>query len=322
MVSLEGGRASRRWVLGAAGAAVLAGFAYGAGSFRATLAGSRHRIASRSSLAPTRFGQMEYATAGIGKPMLMLHGTGGGFDQGLRFGADLAANGFAIIAPSRFGYLRSDFPPEPSPEHQADALVDLLDHLKIDRIPAIGGSAGALPAIQFALRHSDRCSALILLVPAANLTGKDPVPFTAFQKFLVEQLLFSDFWFWLASRLAAKQTFSLLLGTDSELLDSVSAGEQQRAELILDDILPPSARARGMLNDMQMAGNPSSVALESLRLPLLIISAEDDRFGTAETARTIASRVAGARLIIFPSGGHIWLGHARDVTKAIAAFVV
>ena len=43
----------------------------------------------------------------------------------------------------RFGYLRSDFPDDPSSESQADAFVDLLDHLGIERVPIIGGSAGA-----------------------------------------------------------------------------------------------------------------------------------------------------------------------------------
>jgi len=101
----------------------------------------------------------------------MIHGTGGGFDQGLRFGRALMSRGFEIIAPSRFGYLRSDFPAEPSPGRQADALALLLDHLNVDSLPVAGGSAGALIAAEFALRHPDRCSSLILLVPAMNLTG-------------------------------------------------------------------------------------------------------------------------------------------------------
>jgi dienelactone hydrolase len=40
----------------------------------------------------------------------MIHGTGGGFDQGLLFARRLVDAGYRVIAPSRFGYLRSDFP--------------------------------------------------------------------------------------------------------------------------------------------------------------------------------------------------------------------
>lgn len=114
-------------------------------------------MAGASELIPTPFGDMEYAVAGEGPSLLMIHGTGGGFDQGLTFADAIIRRGRRIISPSRFGYLRSAFPADPSSENQADAFVRLLDHLKIDRLPVAGGSAGALSAPQFALRHPDRC---------------------------------------------------------------------------------------------------------------------------------------------------------------------
>lgn len=40
-----------------------------------------------------------------------------------------------------------------------------------------------------------------------------------------------------------------------------------------------------------------------------LVSAEDDRFGTAATARKIAEIVPHSELTILPDGGHIWLGH-------------
>ena len=88
---------------------------------------------------------MEYAVAGSGPPLLMIHGTGGGFDQGLLFTEKLAAHGVRVIAPSRFGYLRSSFPADHSSEAQADAFVALLDHLKLERVVVAGGSAGFGP---------------------------------------------------------------------------------------------------------------------------------------------------------------------------------
>ena len=69
--------------------------------------------------------------------MLMVHGTGGGFDQGLAFAEPLVATGRQVIAPSRFGYLRSAFPDEPTSENQSDAFVEFLDPLGIDRVPII-----------------------------------------------------------------------------------------------------------------------------------------------------------------------------------------
>jgi 2-hydroxy-6-oxonona-2,4-dienedioate hydrolase len=119
---------------------------------------------------------------GVPISLELIHGTGGGFDQGLRFAHGLSEAGFQVIARSRFGYLRSAFPEDASPVHQAAVLVELLDHLGLDQVAVAGGSAGALTAAEFALRHADRCSHLVRIVPAANLTGRDPVEFTALQR--------------------------------------------------------------------------------------------------------------------------------------------
>jgi len=252
---------------------------------------------------------------------MMVHGTGGGFDQGLRFAGGLVSSGFEVIAPSRFGYLRSSFPADPSPEKQADAFAEVLDELGIDRLPVAGGSAGALPAAHFALRHPDRCSHLILLVPAMNLSNRDPVEFTRFQQFLVGRLLSSDRWFWAAQTFAPNQLIGTLLATDPALLASVSASERERAYLVLDELLPIARRAQGIANDGRMAGSPTDIDFSQIKTPTLVISAEDDRFGTAQTARLISERIPLSELRIFPTGGHLWLGHEDEVMREIIHFV-
>ena len=83
----------------------------------------------------------------------MIHGTGGGFDQGMLAGQDFVERGLRVIAPSRFGYLRTPFPTDASAEAQADQFVCLLDELGIARTAVAGVSAGANSAMQFAIRH-------------------------------------------------------------------------------------------------------------------------------------------------------------------------
>jgi pimeloyl-ACP methyl ester carboxylesterase len=299
----------------------LLGIGFSIGSYTETLTASKLRVSQNSTVIKTKLGKLEYAIAGSGKPLLMIHGTGGGFDQGLRFAHRLIEKGKQVIAPSRFGYLQSDFPIDPSPENQADNLVELLDRLGIEKLPVVGGSAGALPAVHLALRHPGRCSQLILLVPAANLTNRDPVEFTAFEQFLVGRLLTSDFWFWATTKLAPSQMIKTLLATNPLLLEEVGPEERQRAEIILRELQPISQRTKGMHNDALYAGSAATIDLASIRPPMLIVSTEDDLFGTAETARTIAARVPAARLVIYPSGGHIWLGHDEDVANEIMQFI-
>jgi pimeloyl-ACP methyl ester carboxylesterase len=311
----------RQAILGLIAGAGVAGTGFAAHSCHRALGAAERRISGNSALIDTRFGRLEFAVAGAGPPLLMIHGTGGGFDQGLSFSAATRERGVRIVAPSRFGYLRSDFPPDPSSEHQADAFVALLDHLGIARIVAMGGSAGALSAMQFALRHPARCAGLILVVPAANVTGRDPVQMSAFQEYMVKRLSSSDFLYWTALNLAPDRLTATLLATDPALLDQVPAEERRRARRILAEILPVSARTSGMRNDARLAGHPAPVDFSRIAVPTLVISVEDDRFGTAATARHIAGQVPGARLVIYPSGGHIWLGHDEEVADEVARFV-
>jgi len=312
---------TRRTFLVGFGSLGLAGGGYAAGAFREARAQSDSRLFAQGTQIDTRAGVLEYAVAGDGPPLMMIHGTGGGFDQGLLFATALRQRGFRIIAPSRFGYLGSAFPDDASPAHQADTLVELLDHLGIERLAVVGGSAGALTAAEFALRHPDRCSHLGLLVPAANLTNRDPVQFSALQSFAVNAVLGSDFWFWSLIRLAPGQMIGTLLATDPALLDRVPEAERQRAMTILNQIFPISRKANGLQTDGFWAGTPTLTAYERIAAPTLILSCKDDHFGTAATARLLAERIPNAEITIYPTGGHIWLGHDDDVAERIASFI-
>jgi pimeloyl-ACP methyl ester carboxylesterase len=109
------------------------------------------------------------AEAGRGPPLLVVHGSGGGFDQGLAIGTDYAGRGWRVIAPSRFGYLRTPWPSgvsAPIGEAQAVQFACLLDALGLAEVAMMGVSAGAISATEFAVRHPQRTSALILMLPS------------------------------------------------------------------------------------------------------------------------------------------------------------
>jgi pimeloyl-ACP methyl ester carboxylesterase len=291
-------------------------------AYAAEMARARARIRGRSVVFQGRFGAMEYAVAGAGPPVLMIHGTGGGFDQGLAFAQPLIAAGWRIVAPSRFGYLRSASPGDPSSENQADAFVDLLDELGIERAPIIGGSAGALSAMQFAIRHPDRCSALVAIVPAAYAPGRDPPrPPNALARAIIEYGLRSDFLFWSGMTVSEDAMTAALLATDPALVTRAEAGERARVRSILRNILPVSERAAGLLTDARLAGDPAPMPLEDIRAPTLALSLEDDRFETLAAARHIAATVPGAKLVTYAEGGHVWVGHDREVFAEVDRFL-
>jgi len=173
--------------------------------YRSDMRRAYERLPSGSRIADTRCGRIEYAVAGEGAPVLLVHGAGGGYDQGLEFGEPLVQAGLRVIAMSRFGYLRTPLPADGSASAQADAHACLLDALGLRSAAVIGASAGAPSAMQFALRHPERCSAMVLLVPAAyapGVAGEPSLQTPAWTEFLMNTALRSDFLFWVATRLA------------------------------------------------------------------------------------------------------------------------
>ena len=289
---------------------------------------ARERISVGSQVLETPCGLIEYAVAGNGPPVLVVHGAGGGYDQGLDLTEALVQSGFRVIAMSRFGYLRTPLPADASPAAQADAHACLLDALGIPRAAVIGASAGAPSAMQFALRHPDRTAALVLLFPAAypaSLDQRDqgatPKQTSALTKSLFDAALKSDFLFWAAPRLAPDAVFEALLGTPPVVVKNASAGERARIAETLDHLLPFSARRLGVLNDAANENPLPRYELERISAPALIVAAADDLYGTYAGAQYSAEHIPQARFIGYPSGGHLLVGHQEEVMSEIASFL-
>ena len=318
-------RSSRNWFLGLAGVLLVACAGLIWWRFDTDIDAARSRVAQGGTAIDTPCGTIEYQEAGAGAPLLAIHGSGGGFDQGMAFAGPLAAGGVRVIAISRFGYLRTPMPDDASAQAQADAFVCLLDALDIDKAAVVGGSAGALSALQMAIRHPDRVSALVLLAPLAwkpPTKADSAAPMAPWVEATMMSVIGSDFLFWSALHLARRQLIATVLATPPALLDSASAAERARIDAMLDAILPVSARAEGLLSDTAAGKALTQAALERVTAPTLIISARDDRYGVFAGAEYTAGRIAGARFIGFDTGGHAWVGHNDEVMAAIRDLVV
>lgn len=86
---------------------------------------------------------IEFADSGSGPVVLVLHGNGGGWDQGLDWASRRLEEDRRVLAVSRFGYLGSSVPTAATTADQADAIADLLDSLGLDRVDVVTLSAGS-----------------------------------------------------------------------------------------------------------------------------------------------------------------------------------
>jgi 2-hydroxy-6-oxonona-2,4-dienedioate hydrolase len=298
-----------------AGALALAGLAY-----HDDLQRERERISSGSRLVETRCGAIEFAEAGRGPAVLLVHGAGGGFDQVAGLAEELARQGFRALAVSRFGYLRTPLPADASPAAQADAHACLLDALGIERAAIVGVSAGAPSSMQFALRHSQRADALVLLVPLAY-APRESKQLSPVVRFMLERATRSDLLYWAALKSAPSLIVKTILATPPGVMAKASAREQARVRELMRQILPLSQRQPGLLNDAAIGAAIPRYELERISARTLVISLEDDLYGTFESARYTAAHIPGARFIGYASGGHVWVGHDGEIMGELVAFL-
>jgi len=292
--------------------------------YHADLDAAHARIA-RSSIATTPCGRIEYSDSGAGRPpVLIVHGAGGGFDQGEDIGAPLLRDGMRVIAMSRFGYLRTPLPGDASAEAQADAHACLLDALGVARAAVVGVSAGAPSSMQLAIRHPGRVSALVLIVPATYVPrpgGAPSVKTPPRTEFLFNTALKSDFLFWAASHLARGTMTQSILGTSPDVVAGASPAEKERVQYVMSAILPLSGRQQGLVNDARVTSGIKRYELERIQAPTLAISLADDLYGTYEPARYTAALVPNGRFVGYATGGHLWVGHQSDVVDTVTQFL-
>ncbi|MGZ5915330.1 MAG: alpha/beta fold hydrolase [Hyphomicrobium sp.] len=313
-----------RFFLSAAAAAIAATVGATFLAYRSELDRARETAQRRSSVADTAAGRIEYAQThsgtGAGITLLSIHGAGGGFDQGLANAASLVGDGFHVIAPSRFGYLRTPIPADTSPAAQADAHAALLSKLNVSKAVVVGDSAGARSAVELALRHPDKVSALILVVPGLY-SPTSPVSIeasrgSAFAFWIVNAG--GDFAWWAAEKIAPSMLIRFL-GVRPDVVAAASESDRARVMTIVRSVEPLSLRFPGINVDSRP--ELREPPLERISAPTLIISARDDLFNTLPAAEFAGARIPGAKLLVLDSGGHLLVGHEQDIRAAVRAFL-
>jgi len=105
--------------------------------------------------------------AGDGPAVIAIHGLGATKGSFLPTVAALADR-FHVIAPDLPGFGDSDKPVAApyDARYFAEAIIDLMDALDLDRAHVVGNSLGGRIALELALREPDRVGRLVLLAPS------------------------------------------------------------------------------------------------------------------------------------------------------------
>lgn len=257
-----------------------------------------------SQIIQTSRGLIEYATLGDGAAVLLCHGTGGAYDQGLMLGRLL--KGFQGIAVSRAGYIRTPLTTGPTPDMMADAYAALLDSLRIEKAAILGLSAGGMSAAQFALRYTDRCWALVLADAITKAPPSDSVEMVQRVNSLPDGVA------WFITRLAVHVGLPLLV-RDAETRSMMNVFFENN---------PISERRAGVENDLANVHFIDNFPWEEIHVPTLLIHGDKDNLIPLKYSQEIAPRIPTAELVTIKGGGHEGLvSHQRQTTPILNAFL-
>lgn len=269
-------------------------------------------LRAQSRVAETRAGAVEYATRGAGAPLLVIHGAGGGYEQGLGVGELLGVASHQTIGVSRPGYRRTPLTTGATLREQARAIAALLDTLGIDRAVVAALSGGGLAALQFALDHPDRCRGLILIsAHGPALLQNRPA---AFWIWLLKLLIRSDLLMWLVAR-AGMGLLLRLQGTTR------GAGD---VDAILRGAFPTSDWRAGVINDFEqlLAPRTEQLPIEQIGVPTLLIHGNRDANVPYGVAVDAARRIPGSQLLTIDEGTHMLVAtHAHAFRAPVEQFL-
>jgi 2-hydroxy-6-oxonona-2,4-dienedioate hydrolase len=288
-------------------------------AFRSDMQAARSRLAAQSRLVQTSRGLVELAESGSGPPVLAVHGTAGGFDQGMTAARGCLGERYRVIAPSRFGYLRTPMPGDASHAAQADTLAALLDVLDVPRAVVLAVSAGAQPATLLALRHPERVQTLVLVTPALHLPPPPGLPpESGPPDFVLDHVLASDFAVWAIVHLAPN--LLVRVAGAPPALDRLVTPERRKQ--LVEGFLPASARHLGLAHDIRTTTPVApDLPIEQLRMPVLLIATADDPYRTADVVTYSAPRIPNAKTVVLETGGHVMIGQDDRLRREIQAFV-
>lgn len=289
----------KRLTLGAVALAVAipSGVIYN--QYRQNMALAYQRVSRGGKVIETACGPIEYTEFGEGTPMLMIHGAGGGYDQGEYF-ARLIGGKYRWIAPSRFGFLGTPVPRGADTRLQADAYACLLDALGIDRVGVVGVSMGGPSSLSFALQYPQRTNSLVLISAASHAIPPRPAILAAlFNVFL------NDLVFWSMVRLSPEGLLAAL-GVPMEVQKELSPEEKTQLHAFLESIIPMAARRDGQNLEQHMSEYDAE-QIKNIQAPSLVVHARDDTLVAFEQAEFAASQIPEAELIAMEKGGHLGL---------------
>jgi pimeloyl-ACP methyl ester carboxylesterase len=288
------------------------------------------KLISGSQIIRLSCGPVEYAVLGKGPTLFISHGGGTGYDN-IDFYDYLVKEGFRLVCPSKPGYLRTPLSSGKTFEAQADMFVELLDKLGIkEKVGILGVSLGGPAALQFALRHQDRVSCLIM----QDAVSKEYHPNEEAKKSVLGKMYLSPvgreaigYLMDISTELWPEAIFKTYLQVEttynSKQLDEITRkimsvpGNKQKIKDFSKHVSPLGLRCQGMDMELKLSETLPRYPLEIITVPTLVTQSRVDKDVSRDHGEFVAKTIKNAQLYEFDGCGHMfWFGEEGDKVAA------
>jgi 3-oxoadipate enol-lactonase len=245
---------------------------------------------------------------GNGGLVICLHGIGGNrtnwHDQLPEIGRHFHAGSWDAR-----GYGSSDDYEGPLDFHDfARDLARVLDHFGARKAHLVGLSMGGLIAMDFHAMFAHRVATLTLCDTLPGFTYLSPEQSREFIRLRLEPLL------------AGKELKEIAPGVAQSLISKSSPPAAFRR--VIDSMC--ALHRDSYIKTIQGTARPDiQIELEQIHVPTHVVVGEDDLLTPPSLARSIADRVAGARLTVIRSAGHLPnIERPREFNAAVIPFLL
>ena len=264
-----------------------------------------------STVVRTSLGAVEYIDSGQGTPVLFVHGSPGGCDQGAVMGAFLVPRGFRVIAPSRPGYLKTPLrEPVKTPDQQADLEVALMDALGVDRFGLMCWSGGGPSSYRMAVKHPERLTALVVLAGVSK-----QYEFANGINRLEYSLLTGGLGTWIFKEMAhfaPRQVVKMSVTEEADLTKEQAKelsehiwNDEDKRDFVLAVSGTISGRKAGLNNDREQFPQLGDLELGKIRVPTLLVHGTADTDVRPDQTDNAAGHIPDAQVIRVPNGTHL-----------------
>ncbi len=251
-----------------------------------------------SGYAPVHKGKLYYETAGEGSPLLLIHAGVADctmWDNQM----DLISQRYQVIRYDARGFGRSQS--EATEFSNSQDILDLLQHLGVDKAAVIGLSRGGQIAIDFTLEHPERVSALVPV--AAGISGYEYHPDDN-QQAKRENDIFNHM-----EELWEKKAFDELTDLEVHVWADGPTQPEGRAPSQVGDYMRRVIRANHDRQDGEATpiplDPPAIDRLGEIHVPTLIMVGEYDSLGAHAVADELECKIAQSRLVGIPATAHM-----------------